>query len=143
MEVSGCVKRLCPKLGVKRAFDGHGAFVQHMGVNHSRLDIFVPGSSWTVQISPTATQKLAQDPRFIGGQVGMVGILHTLRLHSRQALGTNPDLSPACALLGACRWGGQKRQLVTCQERLSAAGQSAGQDFSGQVPAGIAKDSLL
>jgi hypothetical protein len=27
--------------------------------------------------SAAATQKLAQDPRFIGGQVGMVGVLHT------------------------------------------------------------------
>lgn len=27
--------------------------------------------------SVAATQKLAQDPRFIGGQVGMVGVLHT------------------------------------------------------------------
>src|SRR5271157_1969481 len=27
--------------------------------------------------SAAATQKLAQDPRFIGGQIGMVGVLHT------------------------------------------------------------------
>jgi hypothetical protein len=27
--------------------------------------------------SAAATQKLAKDPRFIGGQVGMVGVLHT------------------------------------------------------------------
>jgi hypothetical protein len=27
--------------------------------------------------SASATQKLAQDPRFIGGQIGMVGVLHT------------------------------------------------------------------
>jgi hypothetical protein len=27
--------------------------------------------------SASATQKLAQDPRFVGGQVGMVGVLHT------------------------------------------------------------------
>jgi hypothetical protein len=29
------------------------------------------------RISAEATQKLAQDPRFVGGQVGMVGVLHT------------------------------------------------------------------
>jgi hypothetical protein len=29
------------------------------------------------RVSAAATQKLAQDPRFIGGQVGMVGVLHT------------------------------------------------------------------
>ena len=29
------------------------------------------------QASAKATQKLAQDPRFIGGQIGMVGVLHT------------------------------------------------------------------
>jgi hypothetical protein len=29
------------------------------------------------RISAAATQKLAQDPRFIGGQAGMVGVLHT------------------------------------------------------------------
>jgi hypothetical protein len=27
--------------------------------------------------SATATQKLARDPRFVGGQIGMVGVLHT------------------------------------------------------------------
>ena len=27
--------------------------------------------------SASATQKLAQDPRFVGGQIGMVGVLHT------------------------------------------------------------------
>jgi hypothetical protein len=30
-----------------------------------------------VRASAVATQKLAQDPRFIGGQVGMIGVLHT------------------------------------------------------------------
>jgi hypothetical protein len=29
------------------------------------------------RVSAAATQKLAQDPRFIGGQVGMIGVLHT------------------------------------------------------------------
>jgi hypothetical protein len=29
------------------------------------------------RMSAEATQKLAQDPRFVGGQVGMVGVLHT------------------------------------------------------------------
>jgi hypothetical protein len=29
------------------------------------------------RMSAQATQKLAQDPRFVGGQVGMVGVLHT------------------------------------------------------------------
>jgi hypothetical protein len=29
------------------------------------------------RMSAAATQKLAQDPRFVGGQVGMVGVLHT------------------------------------------------------------------
>ncbi|GAH80399.1 unnamed protein product, partial [marine sediment metagenome] len=29
------------------------------------------------RVSAAATQKLAQDPRFIGGQVGMTGVLHT------------------------------------------------------------------
>jgi hypothetical protein len=29
------------------------------------------------QASAQATQKLAQDPRYVGGQIGMVGILHT------------------------------------------------------------------
>jgi len=29
------------------------------------------------QASAEATQKLAQDPRYVGGQIGMVGILHT------------------------------------------------------------------
>jgi hypothetical protein len=29
------------------------------------------------RVSAAATQKLAQDPRFIGGQAGMVGVLHT------------------------------------------------------------------
>jgi hypothetical protein len=29
------------------------------------------------RLSAAATKKLAQDPRFIGGQVGMVGVLHT------------------------------------------------------------------
>lgn len=29
------------------------------------------------QASAEATQKLAQDPRFVGGQIGMVGVLHT------------------------------------------------------------------
>ena len=27
--------------------------------------------------SAAATQQLAQDPRFVGGQIGMVGVLHT------------------------------------------------------------------
>lgn len=31
------------------------------------------------QASAEATQKLAQDPRYVGGQIGMVGVLHTLR----------------------------------------------------------------
>lgn len=30
-----------------------------------------------LRMSAEATQKLAQDPRFVGGQVGMVGVLHT------------------------------------------------------------------
>ena len=29
------------------------------------------------RMSAEATQKLAQDPRFVGGQIGMVGVLHT------------------------------------------------------------------
>ena len=29
------------------------------------------------RVSAAATQKLAQDPRFVGGQVGMIGVLHT------------------------------------------------------------------
>jgi hypothetical protein len=30
-----------------------------------------------LRMSAEATQKLAQDPRFVGGQVGMIGVLHT------------------------------------------------------------------
>ena len=29
--------------------------------------------------SADAVQKLAQDPRFVGGRMGMVGVLHILR----------------------------------------------------------------
>jgi hypothetical protein len=29
------------------------------------------------RVSAAATQKLAQDPRFVGGQIGMIGVLHT------------------------------------------------------------------
>ncbi len=33
--------------------------------------------NWLFRLSSEATQQLAQDPRFVGGQIGMVGVLHT------------------------------------------------------------------
>jgi len=35
--------------------------------------------------SAAALQELAQDPRFVGGEIGLVGVLQTLRLRSGQA----------------------------------------------------------
>jgi hypothetical protein len=46
--------------------------------------------------SAAATKKLAQDPRFKGGKIGMLGILPTW--------GTLIGLSSACALPGTCGW---------------------------------------
>ena len=82
-------------------------------------------------------------PAFHGGAGGHGGCL--------AHLGKNADLSPPCAfpdeagdsVSGACWRGRQRWQLVTCQERFPPAGQSAGQDLSGQVPSGIAKVTLL
>ena len=57
-----------------------------------------------LRMSAEATQKLAKDPRFVGGQVGMVGVLHILRYGSGQALGSQSGLSSPRALPGS-GWG--------------------------------------
>jgi len=64
--------------------------------------------------SAAATQQLAQDPRFIGGQIGMVGVLHTwgrnLAYHPHihylvPAGGLAPTEEPGCQLArtSSCR----------------------------------------
>jgi hypothetical protein len=45
-------------------------------------------------MSAEAAQKLAQDPRFVGGQVGMVGVLHILRCAQDRLWGRNLSYHP-------------------------------------------------
>jgi len=84
--------------------------------------------------SAAAMQHLARDARFVGGQLGMVGVLHILRLRSGQALGAQPELPSARALPGSRRSGGSGwTDLATEPEELFAPGEGALQDLSGQV----------
>lgn len=77
--------------------------------------------------SADAVQKLAQDPRFVGGRMGMVGVLHTWGR-------TQSGLPPARALRGDWWRGGEGWELDTEQGELSAAGEGALQGIPRQVP---------
>ena len=46
------------------------------------------------RVSAAAVQYLARDPRFIGGQVGMVGVLHILRQAQDRLWGRNLAYHP-------------------------------------------------
>ena len=85
--------------------------------------------------SAAALQQLAQDPRFLGGQIGMLGVLQTwtrdLRYHPHVHY-----LVPALALTPD-----GKRWLVG-KQRLSGACQTAGQAVSSKVPRRVASDAV-
>ena len=71
------------------------------------------------QASSAATKKLAADPRFIGGVIGMVGVLHTW--------GRDLCYPPTCALPGSLwRSGSGWGNLAVRQTCFLAASQSLG-----------------
>ncbi|MEZ4710599.1 MAG: transposase [Caldilineaceae bacterium] len=53
---------------------------------HNRLVVY----NLLFRTAAQAVQRLAADPRFVGGQIGMVGVLHTAE--------ARPNFSPPCAL---------------------------------------------
>jgi hypothetical protein len=67
--------------------------------------------------SAAALQQLAQDPRFLGGQMGMLGVLQTW---TRDALPSPHPLSRTGVSLGT-RW----HALVSREQRFSASRQTA------------------
>ena len=80
--------------------------------------------------SAAAAEELARDPRFIGGQLGLIGILQTW---ARQ-----PDLSSAHSLRGPRgRLGPDDSGLAPRPPRLSAACQGAFRAFPSQVSRGL------
>ena len=89
-----------------------------------------------VQPAVPFTQHLAKDTRYGGGQVGLVGILHTW--------GRNLALSPAYPLPGCSRRPGSRYpNLAACPAGVLAANQGALENLPRQVQAGIAQDSSL
>ena len=88
------------------------------------------------RISAVATQQLAADPRFIGGQIGMMGVLHTW--------GRNSGVPSAYPLPRSCRRAGSRwEHLVVRSKELPAASKSPFSPLSRQIPSGCAKRSLL
>jgi len=84
---------------------------------------------------PRQTQQLAQDPRFIGGQIGMVGVLHTWGRN----LAYHPHihyLVPQVAWLPMERPGCQLAKTSSCS-------QSSLPNFPWQTASGFTKYELL
>ena len=83
--------------------------------------------------SAAALQQLAHDPRFLGGQIGMLGVLQTwtrdLRYH--------PHVHYLVPALG---WHPMGQSASTAQSGLSGAGQATGDTVSGQAACGAAAD---
>ena len=86
--------------------------------------------------SAAALQQLANDPRFVGGQIGLVGVLHTWK----RDLNYHPQvhyLVPRRRLIP--RW----PDLAPFQERFPGAGQTALDLVSSQVSGCSEKDGLF
>ena len=86
------------------------------------------------RVSAAATQKLAQDPRFIGGQVGMIGVLHT---RGRTLAYHHPHVHYLVPAGGR----GHGWKLAAYQENLPPAGQSIVQNIPGKIPSGTMRKS--
>ena len=91
--------------------------------------------------SAAASQELARAPRFVGGAIGMIGVLHILRLRSGPALDARPGLPSARALSGT-RWGSLCRwaAVVAHADGFPAPGQGLVLPLPGQVPRRFAQD---
>jgi hypothetical protein len=94
--------------------------------------------------SAAALQQLARDPRFVGGQIGMVGVLQILRSRSGQALDPGSQLSSPRPLSGARRGSGSRwSALAARQKEFPGACQAALHPVSGQVPRRIEKNTPI
>jgi hypothetical protein len=89
-----------------------------------------------------ATQQLAQDPRFVGGQVGMVGVLHTWGRN----LSYHPHvhfLVPAGGVEGNGRWRPSRHNFLVPVQALSVLFRAKFRDalkrslFFDQVPPSV------
>jgi hypothetical protein len=88
------------------------------------------------RVSAAATQRLAKDPRFVGGQIGMVGILHTWGRN----LAYHPHIH---YLVPAGGLATDNQNLAACPKRFLAPSQGPLQNLPRQVPASFAKDGPL
>ena len=88
------------------------------------------------RISAAATQHLAKDPRFVGGQIGLVGVLHTWGRN----LAYHPHIH---YLVPAGGLAANTQTWLPARQDFLAAGQGTLQDLPRQVPASLAKDSPL
>lgn len=80
-----------------------------------------------------ATQQLAQDPRFVGGQIGMVGVLHTwgrnLTYHPHVHF-----LVPAGGMDEASRWRSSRHNFLIPVQALSVLFRAKFRDALQQTP---------
>ncbi len=92
--------------------------------------------------SAAATQQLAQDPRFVGGQIGMVGVLHTWGRN----LAYHPHvhfLVPAGGVDGNSRWQPARHNFLVPVRALSVLFRAKFRDalkltpFFVQVPSSV------
>lgn len=106
-----CCNRHCPKCQNNKAADwlvAQSALL--LPVLHFLVTVTLPDSlrraarrhqkliyGLMFRCAAKVIQKLSRDPKFIGGEVGLIAILQTLRLRSGQALDTGFALPPACA----------------------------------------------
>lgn len=86
------------------------------------------------RVSAAAAQHLAKDPRFVGGQIGLVGILHTWGRN----LAYHPHIH---YLIPAGGLATNTQTWPACPAGFSAAGEGALQNLPGQVPAGIGEST--
>jgi hypothetical protein len=81
--------------------------------------------------SAEALQELAADPRFVGGQIGALGVLQTVRLSSRRSLDARSAFPSPCPF-GGTRWWPQHRwqAVAPFPPQLPRAGRTLGRALS-------------